>query len=348
LLLNVTDPVSPSFLGGMALPGSPQRFDVAGNYVFVANTDSGLQIVDITTPSEPLIVVSHPTPYNAQDVIVEDTICYLLCAHMLIIIDVSDISNLSELSNLTLGSFWNPTMDKKGYDIYFFADYGEVSFIQAINVADPLNPRVVDNAGVGYCIRDICAAEDILMAVSDCWNSLYTYDISVPDSILGYHYAHFPTPTSVCSGMDYSFIALKQGGISIIDCPGPDTCLEVGFYETEGSSQWVRMVNDYLYLADSSSLQILRFVGAGNCHYIVGDVNSNGEANGLDVTFCVSYFKGGPVPDYSCECTPGNTWYVAGDVNASCTFNGLDVTYFVAFLKGGSALAPCPDCPPGL
>jgi hypothetical protein len=82
------------------------------------------------------------------------------------------------------------------------------------------------------------------------------------------------------------------------------------------------------------------------CDYVVGDVNCNGELNGLDVSFAVSYFKGGPAPSYECECTSGNTWYVSGDVNATCFFNGIDVTYLVAYFKGASDPQPCADCPP--
>ncbi len=80
--------------------------------------------------------------------------------------------------------------------------------------------------------------------------------------------------------------------------------------------------------------------------YTVGDVNDNGETNGLDIVYEVNYFKGGPPPPYEYECSPGNTWHVAGDVNASCDFNGLDVTYMVSYFKGGPPLHPCPDCPP--
>ncbi len=83
-----------------------------------------------------------------------------------------------------------------------------------------------------------------------------------------------------------------------------------------------------------------------DCHYTPGDVNDSGDFNGLDVTYAVAYFKGGPAPLYQCECTFNNTWHVSGDVNASCDFNGLDITYMVAFLKGGQMLQFCGDCPP--
>ena len=83
------------------------------------------------------------------------------------------------------------------------------------------------------------------------------------------------------------------------------------------------------------------------CDYLIGDVNNSDTFNGLDITYGVSYFKGGPAPLYICECTPGNVWFVSGDVNASCTYNGLDITYGVAYFKGGPDPIPCSDCPPG-
>ena len=85
---------------------------------------------------------------------------------------------------------------------------------------------------------------------------------------------------------------------------------------------------------------------AGGCSYIVGDVNNNGAFNGIDVSYSVTYFKGGPPPPYSCECTPGNTWFVAGDVNGNCSFNGIDVSYMVGYFKGGLSPIPCSQCPP--
>jgi hypothetical protein len=84
-----------------------------------------------------------------------------------------------------------------------------------------------------------------------------------------------------------------------------------------------------------------------NCQYVPGDINGNNQANGIDVTFGVSYFKGGNTPPYSCDCPPYGVFYVAGDVNGNCIFNGIDITFFVSYLKGGQPqLLFCPSCPP--
>jgi hypothetical protein len=82
--------------------------------------------------------------------------------------------------------------------------------------------------------------------------------------------------------------------------------------------------------------------------YLPGDVNNSGQTNGIDVTFFVTYFKGGALPPYSTDCPPHGVIYAAGDVNGNCAVNGIDVTYMVAFFKGlQTTLRPCPDCPPG-
>ncbi len=95
------------------------------------------------------------------------------------------------------------------------------------------------------------------------------------------------------------------------------------------------------------------WVGAGaigGCDYVVGDVNGSDSYNGLDITYGVSFFKGGALPMCpfgSCPIPPCNSFYYCGDVNASCSYNGLDITYGVSYLKGGPALMPCASCPPG-
>jgi hypothetical protein len=87
------------------------------------------------------------------------------------------------------------------------------------------------------------------------------------------------------------------------------------------------------------------------CEYIPGDVNSwpNTGYNGLDITFGVNFFKGGPEPLCplgSCPIPPCDAFFYCGDVNNSCSYNGLDITYGVNYFKGGPGPMPCDQCPP--
>jgi hypothetical protein len=85
------------------------------------------------------------------------------------------------------------------------------------------------------------------------------------------------------------------------------------------------------------------------CPYVTGDVNGSNSYNGLDITYGVSYFKGGNdpfCPHGSCPIPPCDAFFYCGDVNGSCSYNGLDITYGVAYFKGGPGPIPCADCPP--
>jgi hypothetical protein len=94
---------------------------------------------------------------------------------------------------------------------------------------------------------------------------------------------------------------------------------------------------------DSSPFQ---FSIQGGGTYLPGDVNNNGQTNGIDVGYLVNYFKGGDVPPLVIDCPPHGPLYVACDVNGNCSVNGIDVTYLVSFFKGGPGLMYCVDCPP--
>jgi photosystem II stability/assembly factor-like uncharacterized protein len=116
--------------------------------------------------------------------------------------------------------------------------------------------------------------------------------------------------------------------------------------------QGVEMLNANVAYVAGGSGTILYTENGGwpsvGCNYVIGDINGNGSANGIDVTYGVTYLKGGDAPRDSCDCPPlAYPFYAAGDVNGNCAFNGIDITYYVAYLKQlQPALYYCPDCPP--
>jgi hypothetical protein len=87
-----------------------------------------------------------------------------------------------------------------------------------------------------------------------------------------------------------------------------------------------------------------------DCRYLPGDINSDEQRIGGDVTFGVRFFKGvGPQPPDSCYLdSTGAYLYVAGDVNGNCEFRGSDITRLVAFFKGTAPISYCHFFPPPL
>jgi hypothetical protein len=85
-----------------------------------------------------------------------------------------------------------------------------------------------------------------------------------------------------------------------------------------------------------------------SCNYMPGDLNSDGQRIGGDVTYGVRFFKGiGGVPPDSCHMdSTGAFLYVAGDVNGNCEFRGSDITRLVAYFKSTAELSYCHFFPP--
>jgi hypothetical protein len=85
-----------------------------------------------------------------------------------------------------------------------------------------------------------------------------------------------------------------------------------------------------------------------SCDYMLGDINSDDQRLGGDVTFGVRFFKGlgTPPPDSCYMDSTGAYIYVAGDVNGNCEFRGSDITRLVAYFKGAAALSYCHFFPP--
>ena len=54
------------WVGSVDTPGNARGMAVSGTYAYVADDDSGLQVIDITNPASPQIVGSVDTPGEAR------------------------------------------------------------------------------------------------------------------------------------------------------------------------------------------------------------------------------------------------------------------------------------------
>ncbi len=133
-----------------------------------------------------------------------------------------------------------------------------------------------------------------------------------------------------------------SGGLFLM----PD--MQLDFYDIEASKLGYLtklQPNIEVVMNETTNVDILLLAVFAPCAYVVGDANCNNVFNGMDVTYSVNYFRGGPPPPWTCECPIGHNWFTSGDVNGSCTFDGLDVTYMVNYFRGGATPIPCPECP---
>jgi hypothetical protein len=64
-------------VGGVGTPGSARSVAISETHAYVADSESGLQVIDITNPSSPQIVGSVDTPGYAYGVAISETHAYI-------------------------------------------------------------------------------------------------------------------------------------------------------------------------------------------------------------------------------------------------------------------------------
>ena len=106
-----------------------------------------------------------------------------------------------------------------------------------------------------------------------------------------------------------------------------DTCQLINFGSSQVSNPQGTDVLPRILVRDSLCVEPC------DPNTVRGDANRSGSLNGLDVTFLINYFKGGPSICLACPCE--------GDANNSGQINGLDVVFLVNYFKGGPAPDPC-------
>jgi len=233
-------------------------------------------------------------------------------------------------------------MNLTGPSMVTFTGSAEVSFILGIIVPNSADP--CDNTGsfTYYTVMPACEIGTVTAALTaDLPYILFCAPSSWdPNFVCGSNYWVNMEASPLWLSTDVSTGSIPEGGTLPVTVNMDASSLTAGTY----SGTVFFNTNETVSTLHEVPVNFVVSSG-GACVYTVGDVNNNGAFNGIDVTYGVSYFKGGNVPPYSCVCG-SSTWYVAGDVNASCVFNGIDITYMVSYFKGGPAPHPCPTCPP--
>ncbi|MFW9913454.1 MAG: LVIVD repeat-containing protein, partial [Candidatus Thorarchaeota archaeon] len=77
VLINVSDPANPSMLSSFHDGGWPQRLDVAGGIVYVADAQEGLEIIDVSDPTSPSEIAQYAGSGEVYDVQVIGGIAYI-------------------------------------------------------------------------------------------------------------------------------------------------------------------------------------------------------------------------------------------------------------------------------
>lgn len=252
-------------LAKVETPGEANDVIIEGDYAYVADGNSGIQVISIKDPLHPEIVTSIDTPGTAEELICLNQHLYIADGEAgLQIIDVTDPTDPNISGSLVTEDY--------AYGITALKDNVAIADgsagVTLINIEDPLEPRkrtTVDTNGTSFAVATIdeyriCVADGESGVVIMTFFEYLTYppyDPSMPPrppAIFVFEVATQDTPGTakdVIVEGNTAFVADSESGLQIINIDSLSSPYIVGELGTEGSTKSVCINGVRAFLADT-------------------------------------------------------------------------------------------------
>jgi hypothetical protein len=140
--LSILTTTAPPYLkGNCNTGGDARKVFIQDNYAFIANgLGGGIAIIDVSNPSNPILVYNLPIPGLAQDVYVLGNYAYLTNGENgLEIIDISNVNSPTSVANCPTDGFAYSVYAQGNYVYLADKDRGLI----VIDVTNPLSPYIL-------------------------------------------------------------------------------------------------------------------------------------------------------------------------------------------------------------
>ncbi len=246
---------------------------IRDRYAYLGTCFGGIQIVDISDPSNPILVGQYGWDYPSctNSIFVQNDYAYIAdasCADFHIV-DVSDPEN-----PIPIGFYDYPWSGYTGWEVVAAGSYayyriacaeGLSDVISIMDVSDPSNPDEITYISTHDYAQNIFVAEDYLYVPYASRHVLRIYDISEPlNPAIISEYPGERETLGVFVQEDYAYAIMGAYSMHVIDVSDPANPQFVAEYVTERQAHKIFVEGPYIYLYDSDdwsqNLHILWFV----------------------------------------------------------------------------------------
>ncbi|MEE9443864.1 MAG: dockerin type I domain-containing protein [candidate division Zixibacteria bacterium] len=261
-LIDVSDPTSPSIISTINTLYHPAELIKIGDFIFVTELESGLQIFNVSNPAAPTWVKDYSTAKELGDIRYH---------HIEVSGDVIFISDYSyphwEMAGIHIVNMGNPYSPKyvttiemhqacdlvlNGSTLFARSSYNK---LYAIDISDLANPVFLTEEFPILFSSDMKVTNGHLLA---CSGKNEIYDISDPTNItLISEDVYGDNNHNVCVSGNYAFMAQDYSGMTIIDITDPLSPQIVSNYPTFGRAHSIKIIDGLAYLTSAGGLDII-------------------------------------------------------------------------------------------
>jgi len=311
---------------------------VSGDYAYVAAQTAGLQVINITNPSQPYVVDSSGAMVQAVDVWVSGDYAYVCDWDAGV--HVYNVTNPSDISFVV-------TYNTPGWatGVWIDGDYAYVSDNTAgltiLDITDPTNPSLAGSCATTRA-KDVCVSGNYAY-VADYESGLRVIDISDPTNPSSVTACDTPGEAwSVSVSGNYAYIADQNAGLQVINVSDPSHPSLIGSYYTSLYATELCVSGNLVYVADQNSgLHIINvtdpsqpsLAGFSSTPRHAQDVFVQGEFAYV-VTWYDEYYPSGFYVIQIADSTPAK---MVGSCSFSGFANGVFVDGHYAYVADGSS-----------
>jgi hypothetical protein len=289
-VVDVSNPgICPRTIGTFDTPEAMAVVVRDGHYAYVGDYSSGLQVIDITDPSNPLLV-GEVSPGPILDLAVVGGLAYAACGmYGLYVINISNPS-APQLMGYTDTPGAARGVAVAGRYAYIADDAGG---LKVIDILSPTSPVIVGSFVTGGEARAVAVkgnyayvGESAALKVVDISDphaptiaaslAASAYDVTIDGDYaylagasIGLHIADISNPqlpllvgTAAASGFAYgvavdggghAYLASYRSGLHVLDVSNPAAPRVIGGLDTPDRAMSVTVLSDHVFIADSNS-----------------------------------------------------------------------------------------------
>jgi len=228
-IVDISNPDTPSIIGGLDTLGDGWEVSVEDDHAFVADGRAGITIVDVANPALPAISGNIPTETHPEGIIAEAGYLYIADGEGLKIVDPE--------SQQTVGSVDTPGTAKdicKVGDLVYVAD--RLSGVQVIDVHEPSMPILIGSADTPSTCYDVYVLGDYAYLSE---SSMGVQIVNVKSPHAPYHIGgcdRSDPATSVAMKDELVIVTTRFDGLQVIPAQCDDN--DVPVFLSQFSAAW--------------------------------------------------------------------------------------------------------------
>jgi hypothetical protein len=234
----------------LRLPGKTVDLDISGEFLYLAQAEYGLHVINIADPRKPCLAGSYSPATNSavSDIVVNGDFAYLIGG---VYNDVVDISNpaqpiyageLPATGTRSQGRIWN--------DYLYIADGYEG--LHVLDISNPMEPQQVTTVTSEGYLSDVDFYEDYAY-IPDVTNYLRIFDLTSPASpvITGSMEILYTPVEDISIDSQYAYLACDYSGLLVYDLEDPLNPVQVSkFYRYNSGFSDVIADKGIVYCSD--------------------------------------------------------------------------------------------------